>query len=168
LANTHLLNKLALWQTSQNVRALIVQSSRIAIGTQQKKISCIRPTLLTHHSQWKMKNLIAKCTGEQRLSPSINNLKTSLKRNKMKRQTAVEWLKKELEDYGSNSHLSLDWNTFDELCEQAKAMEREQLEYSYDRGVEEGQWTESDNYDIEQCTSSSEFYKKTYGGQDEN
>lgn len=86
----------------------------------------------------------------------------------MKRQTAVEWLKKELEDYGSNSHLSLDWNTFDELCEQAKAMEREQLEYSYDRGVEEGQWTESDNYDIEQCTSSSEFYKKTYGGQDEN
>lgn len=45
------------------------------------------------------------------------------------KQTAVEWLKKELEDYGSNSrtHLSLDWNTFDELCEQAKAMEKEQI-----------------------------------------
>jgi urocanate hydratase len=49
----------------------------------------------------------------------------------MTKQTAVEWLKKELEDYGSNSHLSLDWNTFDELCEQAKQMEKEQtLEFT--------------------------------------
>ena len=45
----------------------------------------------------------------------------------MKKQTAVEWLKKELEEYGSSSHLSLDWETFDELVEQAKAMEREQM-----------------------------------------
>lgn len=45
----------------------------------------------------------------------------------MKKQTSVEWLKKELEEYGSSSHLSLDWETFDELCEQAKAMEREQM-----------------------------------------
>jgi hypothetical protein len=41
--------------------------------------------------------------------------------------TAVEWLKKELEDYGSNSHLSLDWTNFDELVEQAKEMERQQI-----------------------------------------
>ena len=41
--------------------------------------------------------------------------------------TAVEWLKKELEDYGSSSHLSLDWTTFDELLEQALAMEKEQI-----------------------------------------
>ena len=45
----------------------------------------------------------------------------------MKKQTSVEWLKKKLEEYGSSSHLSLDWETFDELCEQAKAMEREQM-----------------------------------------
>jgi hypothetical protein len=43
------------------------------------------------------------------------------------KQTAVEWLKKELEDYGSNSHLSLGWNTFDELFEQAKEMEKQQI-----------------------------------------
>jgi hypothetical protein len=42
------------------------------------------------------------------------------------KQTAVEWLKKELEDYGSNSHLSLDWTTFDELIKQAKEMEKQQ------------------------------------------
>jgi hypothetical protein len=46
------------------------------------------------------------------------------------KQTAVEWLKKEFEDYGSSSHLNLDWTTFDELCEQAKAMEKEQRGYS--------------------------------------
>lgn len=45
----------------------------------------------------------------------------------MKKQTSVEWLKKELEEYGSSSHLSLDWETFDELVEQAKAMERSQI-----------------------------------------
>ena len=45
--------------------------------------------------------------------------------------TAVEWLKKNLEDYGSNSHLSLDWNTFDEFCEQAKEMEKEQIIEAY-------------------------------------
>jgi hypothetical protein len=45
-------------------------------------------------------------------------------------QTAIEWLKKELEDYGSNSHLSLGWNTFDELFEQAKEMEKQQQGYT--------------------------------------
>jgi len=50
----------------------------------------------------------------------------------MSKQTAVEWLKKELEEYGSSSHLSLDWETFDELVEQAKAMEREQIIEAYE------------------------------------
>ena len=43
------------------------------------------------------------------------------------KQTAIDWLKKELEDYGSSSHLNLDWTTFDQLCEQAKQMEKEQI-----------------------------------------
>ena len=50
------------------------------------------------------------------------------------KQTAVEWLKKELEEYGSSSHLSLDWATFDELCEQAKEMEKQQIMYAYISG----------------------------------
>ena len=41
--------------------------------------------------------------------------------------TAVEWLKKELEGYGSSSYLELDWTTLDELIEQAKEMEKEQI-----------------------------------------
>ena len=75
----------------------------------------------------------------------------------MSKQTAVEWLKKELEDYGSNSHLSLDWNTFDELCEQAKAMEREQIidAYYYDPNSDEIK------------DDGEQYYNETYGGQDE-
>ena len=43
------------------------------------------------------------------------------------KQTAIDWLKKELEAYGSPSHLNLDWTTFDKLCEQAKQIEKEQI-----------------------------------------
>ena len=42
-------------------------------------------------------------------------------------QTAVTWLEKELEEYGSPGELNIDWSTFDDLCEQAKAMEKEQI-----------------------------------------
>jgi hypothetical protein len=43
------------------------------------------------------------------------------------KQTSIEWLKKELEDYGSPSHLNLDWSTFDELIEQAKEMHKQEM-----------------------------------------
>ena len=41
--------------------------------------------------------------------------------------TSIEWLKKELEDYGSPSHLNLDWKTFDKLIEQAKQMHKQEI-----------------------------------------
>ena len=41
--------------------------------------------------------------------------------------TSIEWLKKELEEYGSSSHLNLDWSTFDELLEQAKEMHKQEM-----------------------------------------
>ena len=72
----------------------------------------------------------------------------------MSKQTAVEWLKKELEDYGSNSHLSLDWNIFDELCDQAKAMEKEEILHFaklYDDDLSEGK-----------IRSREELYNETF------
>jgi hypothetical protein len=48
--------------------------------------------------------------------------------------TAIEWLKKELEEYGTNSDLELDWITFDKLVDQAKEMEEKQKRDSYDKG----------------------------------
>ena len=75
------------------------------------------------------------------------------------KQTAVEWLKKELEDYGSNSHLSLDWNTFDELCEQAKQMEKEQIMKAVDRGFDEGCKHPEDIT----LKDAEQYYNETYG-----
>jgi hypothetical protein len=47
------------------------------------------------------------------------------------KQTAVEWLGKELESYGDPGYCKLEWETLDSLIQQAKEMEKEQS-YSYD------------------------------------
>ena len=69
-----------------------------------------------------------------------------------KQQTAIDWLKKELEDYGSPSHLNLDWSTFDELCEQAKQMEKEQLKMADKNGFDRSKY----HHDLEYGGSRSE------------
>ena len=50
------------------------------------------------------------------------------------KQTAVEWLKKELEEYGDPQYCELTWKELDELCEQAKAMELAQRIDDYNNG----------------------------------
>ena len=50
------------------------------------------------------------------------------------KQTAVEWLKKELEEYGDPQYCELTWEELDELCEQAKAMELAQRIDGYNIG----------------------------------
>jgi len=79
-----------------------------------------------------------------------------------KQQTAVEWLKKELENYGSNSHLSLDWDTFDELCEQAKEIEKEKM-------IDAIIFSEREHYIMGECwpiqtvvDKAEKYYKKTF------
>ena len=42
-------------------------------------------------------------------------------------QTAVEWLVKELESYGDPQICKITWEDLDSLVEQAKAMEKEQM-----------------------------------------
>ena len=44
-----------------------------------------------------------------------------------KQQTAVEWLKKELETYGSSFQLQLSWELFDEIINQAKELEKKHI-----------------------------------------
>jgi hypothetical protein len=74
--------------------------------------------------------------------------------------TAVEWLKKELEGYGSNSHLSLDWNTFDELFEQAKEMEKQQIIDAYSIGAINGEMIERDLKP--KYTNPIQYYNETF------
>ena len=73
--------------------------------------------------------------------------------------TAVIWLKKQLEDYGSPSHLSLDWDTFDELCQQAKEMEKEQI---MEARIDGDTWSTA----IKEMRAkyAELYYNETYGG----
>ena len=48
------------------------------------------------------------------------------------KQTAVEWLKDQLECFGNKHELTISWTTVDELVEQAKEMENEQMNHIVD------------------------------------
>ena len=43
------------------------------------------------------------------------------------KQTVVEWLMVQLETYGDPEYCKIEWETLDELIEQAKEMEKEQI-----------------------------------------
>ena len=47
------------------------------------------------------------------------------------KQTAVEWLLDQLECFGNKHELTVSWTTVDELVEQAKEMEKQQIMESY-------------------------------------
>ena len=64
----------------------------------------------------------------------------------MKKQTAVEWLENQLKERYS-------FMNSEPLFEQAKAMEREQIEDAYERG---------DKYKTE--IPGRQYYNETYGG----
>ena len=46
----------------------------------------------------------------------------------MSKQTAVEWLAKELESYGDPQFCEIEWEQLDSLIKQAKAIEKEQAQ----------------------------------------
>lgn len=70
------------------------------------------------------------------------------------KQTAVEWLKLQLEEYGDPQYCELTWKELDELCEQAKAMEKEQIEDAYIMG----------SYDMAAKEfKPDQYYNETYG-----
>lgn len=45
--------------------------------------------------------------------------------------TVVDWLRENLESYGDPTHLSLTWETLDELLEEAKEIEQQQSDKDY-------------------------------------
>jgi len=54
------------------------------------------------------------------------------------KQTAVEWLGKELESYGDPQFCEIEWEQLDSLIKQAKEMEKEQNHAEYMRGWKDG------------------------------
>ena len=70
----------------------------------------------------------------------------------MNKKTALQWLKEQIECFGNKHELQMSWATLDELLEQAKQMEKEQIKDAYDNGEDR---------------SSELYYQEIYGGQDE-
>jgi hypothetical protein len=55
-----------------------------------------------------------------------------VKKNSMEKQTAVEWLGKELESYGDPQFCKIEWEKLDSLIQQAKEMEKEQIMQAFE------------------------------------
>jgi hypothetical protein len=74
------------------------------------------------------------------------------------KQTAVEWLIEQLECFGNKHELQLSWATVDELVEQAKEMEKEQIIDAFGVGCQ----VESTRL-IGYQGMSEQYYNETYG-----
>ena len=68
------------------------------------------------------------------------------------KQTAVEWLVKELESYGNTQFCKIEWEQLDLLIEQAKAMEKEQIMDAYIQG----------SISLTSKNDAEQYYKETY------
>jgi len=71
-----------------------------------------------------------------------------------KKQTAVEWLADQIECFGNKHELQMSWTTLDELFEQAKEMEKEQITDAYWVSYKEGQYSGDKTAD--------EYYNQTF------
>jgi hypothetical protein len=69
-------------------------------------------------------------------------------------KTAVEWLMEELPKHGSGAV-----RTFGDLFEQAKEMEKEQIENAYKAGYNNG--------NIDTCLTSEQYYNETFKQQEQ-
>jgi hypothetical protein len=76
------------------------------------------------------------------------------------KQTAIEWLENNLEQYGSSSSLDLDWETLDELIEQAKAMEKEQHGKTWDSAL--SAYKARGGNVVRAIVDFDEYYNETY------
>ena len=97
------------------------------------------------------------------------------------KKTAVEWLKEQIECFGNKHELQMSWATLDELLEQAKEMEKEQIidfaswigksEWMSIWVVDKWMWeSQKENSNTNYKTDKELFdiyYNETYGGQDE-
>ena len=56
-------------------------------------------------------------------------------------QTAVDFIKFELESFGDPNMCELTWEELDSIIERAKKIETSQLEYSYNEGIKDCDFT---------------------------
>ena len=80
----------------------------------------------------------------------------------MKQPTPLEWLKEQLEEFGDTAHLSLTWETLDELFYEAKDMEKEQIVKVYNDGYKDGQSDPDSSKDISEFNNAELYYNETF------
>ena len=76
------------------------------------------------------------------------------------KQTAVEWLKGVLDSFGNKHELQMSWSTLDEIIEQAKEMEKEQIMHAYGQGA-----ADEAGEILDATKDSEEYYNKKYRGE---
>jgi glucose-6-phosphate 1-dehydrogenase len=69
-------------------------------------------------------------------------------------KTSVEWLQEQLECFGNKHELQVSWATVDELLEQAKEMEKEQIIDDYQQGY--------NNAYFNNPLSKEQYYQDTF------
>jgi HEPN domain-containing protein len=72
-------------------------------------------------------------------------------------KTSVEWLQEQLECFGNKHELQVSWATVDELLEQAKEMEKEQIKDAF---VE--CWKSNVPDGIECKLDAEQYYSQTF------
>jgi hypothetical protein len=75
------------------------------------------------------------------------------------KQTAVEWLKGVIDSFGNKHELQMSWSTLDEIIEQAKEMEKEQIMHAYGQGA-----ADEAGEILDATKDSEEYYNKKYVG----
>jgi hypothetical protein len=82
------------------------------------------------------------------------------------KQTAVEWFKDVIESFGNKHELQMSWDTFNEVFEQAKEMEKEQIKSAFTKGdlfAEDYFYPEKPNVDC-----SENYYNETFNNESKN
>ena len=74
------------------------------------------------------------------------------------KQTAVEWFKDVIESFGNKHELQMSWDTFNEVFEQAKEMEKEQIVNAFEIGYDNGACVQEGNA----IYHGSNYYKETF------
>jgi hypothetical protein len=75
------------------------------------------------------------------------------------KQTAVEWLAKELYE---KMEMKGDGEVFDKILEQAKEMEKQQIMQSYSDGLGNGIAVGKEECSFESVCDEEQYYKETY------
>ena len=82
------------------------------------------------------------------------------------KQTAVKWLAKQLESYGDPQVCEITWKDLDSLVEQAKQMEKEQIQDAYNQGYRDGEHDASNIPlsigDISEYINAEQYYNETF------